>query len=110
MEDSNSIAWLSPVKSEDEGKYSWEAVRMNTSRHIQEESGYRSREFTVPLDEDNQEDQAVSYPRLPLTFDAELKGGKGLMFGTNPNCDIVLPRLRYISQRHATLHLMQSDD
>ncbi|CZR65638.1 uncharacterized protein PAC_15538 [Phialocephala subalpina] len=103
MEDSNSIAWLSPTTSEDKGKHTWEAIRMNTSQHIQEESGYRSRQSTVPPDEDDQEDQAASYPRLPLTFDAELKSGKGLMFGTDPNCGIALPRLRKISRHHCYL-------
>ena len=39
-----------------------------------------------------------------VAFNSELKSGHGLMFGTDPNsCNIVLPRLRHISQRYCYL-------
>lgn len=111
MEDPNSIAWLSPAEPEEKsqvGKYSWEAMRMNISQDIQLQgkvSDYRSRESTVSLeDADDNTSNASSYPRLHLTFNSELKSGHGLMFGTDPNsCNIILPRLRKISQRHCFL-------
>ena len=108
MGDSNSIAWLSPKEHKDEskvGKYTWEAIWMNTSQDIPEQgetvSDYRSRESTVSPEDKFPSD--TSYPRLHLGFNSELKSGHGLMFGSNPNCDIVLPRLRKISQRHCYL-------
>lgn len=115
MEDSNLIAWLSPAIPEDEnvkdkkGKYTWEAIRMNTSLDIPPWGGnisdYRSRESTASLeDEEDHAANAASYPRLHLAFNSGLKSGLGLMFGTDSKrCDIVLPRLRYISQRHCYL-------
>ncbi|KAF8857852.1 kinase-like protein [Acephala macrosclerotiorum] len=107
MEEPNTIAWLSPVNSEShpEGKYAWEAIRMNISEDIPPQremvSDYRSRESTASLEdaEDNTPDD-TSYPRLQLAFNCGRKSGHGLMFGTAPNCDIVLPRLRKISQHH----------
>ncbi|RDL34580.1 uncharacterized protein BP5553_07708 [Venustampulla echinocandica] len=114
MEDPNSIAWLFAVTSEGTvvGKRSWEAIRMNKSGYElcmpierQAESDLRSRETTVSLDdeEDNPQD-GTSSPGLHLTFDSELKGGNGLMFGNDPNsCDIVLPKLKHINDRHCSL-------
>ena len=110
MEDPNSIALLAPARSkkEDRNGRSWEAIRINTQEHCppQEKkiSDLRSRESTAPLEDakDNTQD-SISYPTLELAFNSELKSGRGLMFGTNPNCDIVLPRLRNISQWHCYL-------
>jgi hypothetical protein len=67
-------------------------------------SDLRSRESTAPLDDEkDQAIDATSYPRLQLDFDTEPKSNHGLMMGTDPSCDVVLPRLRKISQRHCYL-------
>lgn len=106
MDDQNLIALLSTEKSEGNDSYTWMAFCLNPSRCVYPKkepvSDIRSRESTVELEAT--EDETITYPKLQLTFDSELKGGQGLMFGTDPNrCDIVLPRLRRISQRHCYL-------
>lgn len=118
MKDPNLIASLTTNESEGSDQYTWKAFRLNPSRCIypQKEpvSDYRSRESTAELEdtegateeatEEATEDETTAYPKLQLTFDSELKSGQGLMFGTDPNrCDIVLPRLRYISKCHCYL-------
>ena len=108
MEDPNSIAWLVPAMREPDGKYTWQAIRMNTLECIPPQgdtkSGSRSRESTVSLeDEEENTRDDTSYPRLQLTFNPGPKSGQGLMLGTDPNCDIVLPRLKHISKRHCAL-------
>lgn len=109
MEDPNSIAWLFPEKDAADGKRSWEAIQMNLLGYAPlqrvPESDLRSRESTASLeDEENQVANAASYPSLHLTFNSGLRSGLGLTFGTDSKrCDIVLPRLRYISQRHCYL-------
>ena len=105
MEDSNTIAWLSPTEPEDKskvGKYTWEAIRMNISQDNPPQgetvSDYRSRESTAPLED--KKDQAT-YPELYLAFNSGLKYSHGLIFETDPNnCNVVLPRLRSISNRY----------
>jgi hypothetical protein len=109
-----AFAWLSPAILEDEntkdkkGKYTWQAIRMNTLEcsppQGETKSDLRSRESTVSLEDevDNAQDD-TSYPRLQLTFNRGPKSGQGLVLGTDPNCDIVLPRLKYISKRHCAL-------
>jgi serine/threonine-protein kinase Chk2 len=105
MEDLDLIACLYPKYPEAKDKHTWDAIRMNTSRYILPRenriSDYRSRESTVSLEAEK--DSNVSYPALRLTFTSELKCGKGLMFGTDPNCDIVLPNLKHVSKRHCYL-------
>ena len=65
-------------------------------------SDYRSRESTASFEDSNPD--KTSYPRLQLAFDSALRSGHGLMFGTDPkSCNIVLPRLHRISQRHCYL-------
>ncbi|KAH9212571.1 kinase-like domain-containing protein [Leptodontidium sp. 2 PMI_412] len=106
MEDSNTIAWLSPTEPEHKDIDTWKAIRMNISEDIPPQvSGYRSRESTAPLeDEEDNNPEHTSYPQLHLAFNSGLKCGHGLMFGTDPNsCDVVLPRLRRISNRHCYL-------
>jgi hypothetical protein len=70
MEDPNLTAWLCPAESEDKGKYTWDAIRMNRSRYIppqgETKSDYRSRESTVSLEDE--EDQAISYPGLSTSL------------------------------------------
>lgn len=108
MDDPNSIAWLSPAESEDEDRNgrSWQAIRMNMAGYLpsqdKAESDLRSRESTVlSEDEDDQVTTSSPFPRLHLGFDARRKSGHGIMIGTDRNsCDIVLPKLRKISQRH----------
>lgn len=106
-EDPNLIACLCPAASESRDRidWAWEAVRSNTPGYTPPEtdvrSDLRSRESTAPLDdESDQTGNATPYPRLQLRFDAEPKSNLGIMMGTDPDCDIVLPRLRKISQRH----------
>lgn len=54
-----------------------------------------SRESTASLeDEDDETASDTSAPGLQLTFNPGPKGGRGLEFGTHPNCDIVLPELK----------------
>ena len=111
MGDPNSIACLSPLKDEVDDKRSWDAIRMNISGYIplrrasKSKSDLRSRDSTASLEDDeNQAANTTSYPSLHLTFNTGLKSGLGIMFGTDSKrCDIVLPRLRYISQRHCYL-------
>lgn len=101
MEDPNLIAELFPIDGEDNAKYTWDIIRMreNTSRYIppqgESKSDFRSREST-PSSEDKEGiiPNNTSYPGLQLTFNP------GLVLGTDPDCDIVLPQLRQISQRH----------
>jgi len=111
MEDLNLIACLFP---EDGDPEALEAIYMseNRSRYVpphvlpqgQTKSKYRSRESTVSLEEeeDNTPNDA-SYPGLQLTFNPGPKAGQGLVLGTDPNCDIVLPQLSMISRRHCAL-------
>jgi hypothetical protein len=53
-------------------------------------------------EEDNTQDN-TSYPGLQLTFNRGPKAGQGLVLGTDPNCDIVLPQLSKISRFHCAL-------
>ncbi len=105
MEDLDLVACLYPGNPEANDRHTWDAIRMNTSRYLPPRentiSDYRSRESTVSLEAEN--DSIDSYPALRLTFTSELKCGKGLMFGTDPNCDIVLPKLKHVSKRHCYL-------
>jgi hypothetical protein len=121
MEDPDLIACLFPVKNRDDGpkgRHTWEAIYMseNRSRYIPPripphiplqggtKSAYRSRESTVSLeDAEDQDANYASYPGLQLTFNLGPKAGWGLVFGTDPNCDIVLPQLSLISRRHCAL-------
>ena len=91
MGDPNSIAWLFPEKDEADDKRSWEAIQQDTFRY----RGLQGRIFAAAT---------ASYPSLHLAFNSGLKSGLGLIFGTDSKrCDVVLPRLRYISQRYCYL-------
>jgi hypothetical protein len=84
----------------------------NSSRHIEplkkrpELPMRGSRETTAPLDEYKQDNTPSWHysEGLQLTFSHGLKGGSGIVLGTDPNsCDIVLPALPHISRRHCYL-------
>ncbi|KAH6716103.1 hypothetical protein BKA61DRAFT_573939 [Leptodontidium sp. MPI-SDFR-AT-0119] len=82
----------------------------NSGRYIQSQrpsaSEHGSRESTVSVedeDEDKDNDSAAD-ERLQLTFDPGPKAGQGITIGTDRNrCDIVLPKLPYISGLHCIL-------
>jgi hypothetical protein len=76
-------------------------ISRNFTPHQETRSGPRSRESTAPLEDDTHD--YTSFPRLHLTFNPGPRGSRGLEFGTNPNCDIVLPRLEHISRVHCAL-------
>jgi hypothetical protein len=99
MDDPNTIAWLYPTNSSDLN--TWEAIGMNTTTDIPKHKGTtRSRESTAPAEDLG----AYTEARIHLKFDTQLKSGLGLMFGTDSNrCDVVLPRLQFISRRHCYL-------
>ena len=101
----SSIAWLCPAMIEREGPHTWDAIQMNivgkfTSK-TETVSGSYSRESTVPL-EDNILDYN-SFPKIYLSFNPGPRGSRGFEIGTNPNCDIVLPKLEHISRVHCAL-------
>ena len=111
MEDLRSIAWLSPAipenhnKEFENGEYTWEAMRMNVSQDIPrlQKTGLRSRESTAPLeDEEDETAGAASYPRLHLTFGSEVRG-LGIVIGTDPSCEIPVPKVPHISRHHCHL-------
>jgi hypothetical protein len=110
MENPNSIATLLPAMSEDDDKTgrTWEVIRMNILGCIppkgEIKSDLHSRESTVSLEDakDNTLDE-TSYPRLELTFGPGPKASHGLVLRTDPNCDIVLPKLSKVSRRHCVL-------
>jgi serine/threonine-protein kinase Chk2 len=63
-----------------------------------------SRETTAPLEDDQAyAPNDTSYPKLHLAFNPGPKGNQGFVFGWDPDCDIVLPRLQSISRRHCVL-------
>jgi hypothetical protein len=91
-----------------EGKYTWQAIRINISGYIppqrEAKSDLRSRESTVSLEDEEEDTQDVTpYPGLQLTFNRGPKAGQGLVLRTDPNCDIVLPQLSKISRFHCAL-------
>ncbi|PVH91898.1 hypothetical protein DM02DRAFT_481222, partial [Periconia macrospinosa] len=59
----------------------------------------------APLEnnEDPTPNDTSSCPRLHLAFNPGPKSDKGLVFGWDPECDIVVPRLQRISRRHCVL-------
>ncbi|KAH9213961.1 kinase-like domain-containing protein [Leptodontidium sp. 2 PMI_412] len=105
MEDPNVIANLFPA--DDRRGYALETICMseNKSRYIppqrEKKSDIRSRESTASLDDkEGTAPDNTSCPGLQLAFDSRPKAGPGLVLGTDPDCDIVLPQLRNISRRH----------
>ncbi|KAL5324594.1 hypothetical protein ACEPPN_009140 [Leptodophora sp. 'Broadleaf-Isolate-01'] len=105
MEDPNVIANLFPA--DDRRGYALETICMseNKSRYIppqrEKKSDIRSRESTASLDDkEGTAPDNTSCPGLQLAFDSGPKAGPGLVLGTDPDCDIVLPQLRNISRRH----------
>ena len=78
-------------------------ISENFTPHRETRSGSRSRESTAPLEDNTHDD--TSFPRLHLTFNPGPRGSRGLEFGTNPHCDIVLPKLKNkkISRVHCAL-------
>ncbi|PQE30141.1 kinase-like domain protein [Rutstroemia sp. NJR-2017a WRK4] len=100
MEDPNSIAWLYAAQKHDQ--YTLESIRRNSEGYNPQQQNddnddMRSRESTAP--KEDLEDE-----RIHLRFDMKLKGGLGLVFGTDTTlCDIVLKKLPHISRRHCYL-------
>lgn len=78
-------------------------ISENFTLHRETRSGSQSRESTAPLEDDTRGD--TSFPSLHLTFNPGPRGSRGLEFGTDPHCDIVLPKLRNkkISRVHCAL-------
>lgn len=104
MEDANLIAYLYPADGDPRAEA---AIRMreNSGRYIpppeETESEHGSRETTIPLDEKKKD--PTTQPGLQLTFNPGPKAGQGIVIGRDTRCDIVLPRLGKISQRHCVL-------
>ncbi|KAH6723428.1 kinase-like domain-containing protein [Leptodontidium sp. MPI-SDFR-AT-0119] len=108
MEDSNLIARLFPADGKGY-KLALQAILMseNRSRYMppqgETEPHCGSRESTASLeDEDDETASDTSAPGLQLTFNPGPKGGRGLEFGTHPNCDIRRLILRDFS-KHGTI-------
>lgn len=77
--------------------------RVDATRQSPELQGRQSSETTAPPDDDYDDKVQPQDrgPGLELRFSHKLKGGLGIVFGTNRNsCDIVLPHLPGISRRH----------
>ncbi|KAG4430848.1 hypothetical protein IFR05_013664 [Cadophora sp. M221] len=106
MEDPNVIAKL--FSADGNNGYAMDTICMseNASRYIPPQrntkSDFRSRESTASLDDEEgtTTPDNSSCPGLQLAFNSGPKAGPGLVLGTDPDCDIVLPQLRKISRRH----------
>ncbi len=103
MKDLNLIACLSSKKPEYKNIYTWEAIWKNTSEYILSSvSGYCSQKSTALLK--NEQGQTTFYSELHLAFNSELKSSHKLMFEIDSNsCNIILLRLKRISQHHCYL-------
>lgn len=106
MEDANLIACLYPANDntkavirmrENSGRYIILAQRPSASEH-------GSRASTVSEEDEDDKYDPTTQPGLQLTFNQGPKAGQGFVIGHDRNrCDIVLPKLPYISGRHCVL-------